>query len=109
MAISASWQGKTIFNVGDIVKISYKIIEENKKERLQAFEGVAIRIRGQGESKTFTVRKIASDRIGVERIFPLNSPYINNLSVTRHPKKKIRRSKLYYLRNQRAKKGKRSK
>ncbi|MBU2592393.1 MAG: 50S ribosomal protein L19 [Patescibacteria group bacterium] len=108
MAISALWQDKTVFNVGDTVKISYKIIEENKKERLQAFEGVVIRIRGSGESKTFTVRKIAADRIGVERIFPLNSPYISDLSVTKHPKRKIRRSKLYYLRNQSGKKGKRA-
>ncbi len=105
MAIQASWQDKTKFNVGDTVRIDYKIVEEGKKERTQPFEGVVISIRGEGESKTFIVRKIATGRIGVERIFPLNSPWIVNLKVVKSPKKRIRRAKLYYLRKK-PKKGK---
>lgn len=105
MAIQANWNNKVKFNVGDTVKIDYKIVEEGKKERTQPFEGVVISIRGRGENKTFTLRKIAIDQIGVERIFPFNSPWIQDLKVVKKPKKKIRRAKLYYLR-EKLKKGK---
>lgn len=105
MAIKTTWQNKVEFHVGDTVRILYKILEEGKKERTQPFEGVVIAIRGRGESKTFTVRKIAVDKIGVERIFPLNSPWIQDLKVVKKPRKKVRRAKLYYLR-QPQKKGK---
>lgn len=98
MAIKAIWQNNVEFRVGDTVRILYKIIEEGKKERTQPFEGVVIAIRGRGENKTFTVRKIAVDGVGVERIFPLNSPWIKKLEVIKKPRKKIRRAKLYYLR-----------
>jgi len=98
MAIKAIWQDKVEFHVGDTVRILYKILEEGKKERTQPFEGIVIAIRGRGESKTFTVRKIAVDKIGVERIFPLNSSWIQDLKVVKKPRKKIRRAKLYYLR-----------
>jgi len=105
MAVQAQWQGKTGFGIGDKVKISYRIVEEGKKERTQPFEGIVISIRGEGEKKTFTVRKIAVDNIGVERIFPLNSPWIASLKVIKKPKKRVRRAKLYYLRKK-AKKNK---
>jgi len=84
------------FRVGDTVKVSYKIIE-GTKERVQPFEGIVISKKGKGVSKTFIVRKIGVDRIGVERIFPLYSPNIVDFEVIK--KGKVRRAKLYYLRD----------
>jgi large subunit ribosomal protein L19 len=106
MAIKATWSDKVEFYVGDTIRIDYKIVEEGKKERTQPYEGVVINIRGAGQSKTFTVRKKAVDNIGVERIFPLNSPWIKNLQVVKKPKRKIRRAKLTYLRQEKGKKKK---
>ena len=83
------------FQVGDTVKVNYKIIE-GKRERIQAFEGYVIKIVGSGVSKTFTVRKKSSG-IGVERTFPFNSPKIDSIEVMR--KGRVRRAKLNYLRN----------
>ena len=83
------------FKSGDQVKVYFKIIEGGN-ERIQVFEGVVIRIKGSGLSKTFTVRKV-SFNIGVERIFPINSPRIEKVEVSRRGK--VRRAKLYYLRN----------
>ena len=83
------------FRAGDTVRVDYKI-KEGDKERIQPFEGIVIAKKGAGEGKTFTVRKIASGEIGVERIFPLNSPWIEKLAVVK--KGKPRRAKLYYLR-----------
>ena len=83
------------FRVGDTVRVDYKIIE-GKRERIQAFEGVVISKKNKGISKTFTVRKISSG-VGVERIFPVNSPKIDKVVVIR--KGKVRRSKLNFLRN----------
>ena len=83
------------FRVGDTVRVDYKIIE-GKRERIQAFEGVVIAKKNKGISKTFTVRKISS-AVGVERIFPVNSPKIDKVVVIR--KGKVRRSKLNFLRN----------
>ncbi|MDR1663015.1 MAG: 50S ribosomal protein L19 [Endomicrobium sp.] len=83
------------FKPGDQVKVYFKIVEGGN-ERIQIFEGVVIRIKGSGFSKTFTVRKI-SFGIGVERIFPINSPRIDKVEIVRHGK--VRRAKLYYLRN----------
>ena len=83
------------FNSGDRVKVHVRVIEGNK-ERIQPFEGDVISIRGGGNSKTFTVRKISSG-VGVERIFPINSPKIAKIEVIRQGK--VRRAKLDYLRN----------
>ena len=82
------------FRVGDTVKVFFKIIE-GKNERIQVFEGVCIAIKGTEAKKTFTVRKI-SYGVGVERIFPIHSPKIEKIEITRYGK--VRRSKLYYLR-----------
>ena len=83
------------FKSGDTVAVHYKVKEGNK-ERIQVFEGVVIRVSGGSVAKNFTVRKISSG-IGVERIIPLNSPLIEKIEVKRIGK--VRRSKLYYLRN----------
>ena len=88
------------FEIGDTVKVWVKIIEGDR-ERLQAYEGTVISIRGKGISKSFIVRKI-SYGVGVERIFLLNSPRIDHVDIIR--KAKVRRAKLYYLRNKVGKK-----
>ena len=82
------------FNVGDTVKVMFKVIEGNK-ERVQAYEGIVIARKHGGLSETFTVRRISSG-IGVERTFPIHSPKIESVEVVR--KGKVKRSKLYYLR-----------
>lgn len=82
------------FGPGDTITVSYRIKEGNK-ERIQQYRGVVIRISGEGTKKRFTVRKM-SDNIGVERIFPLESPFIDSIVVNKYGK--VRRAKLYYLR-----------
>ncbi|MDR1813373.1 MAG: 50S ribosomal protein L19 [Tannerella sp.] len=82
------------FNSGDTVTVSYRIKEGNK-ERVQQYRGVVISITGEGVKKRFTVRKI-SENIGVERIFPLESPFIESIAINKRGK--VRRTKLYYLR-----------
>ncbi|AEH50869.1 LSU ribosomal protein L19P [Pseudothermotoga thermarum DSM 5069] len=84
------------FRPGDTVRVHVKVVEGGK-ERIQAFEGIVISIRGSGLGKTFTVRKIASGGIGVERIFPYHSPVIEKIEVVK--KSTSRRAKLYYLRD----------
>ncbi len=83
------------FNVGDTVQVHYKVIE-GSRERVQVYEGTVIKIQGGGARKTFTVRRL-SYGVGVERTFPIHSPRIEKLVVTR--KGKVRRAKLYYLRD----------
>lgn len=83
------------FNVGDNVKVHYRIKEGNR-ERIQVFQGDVIRMAGAGARETFTVRKM-SFGVGVERTFPLHSPKIAKLEVVRHGR--VRRAKLYYLRD----------
>ena len=83
------------FRAGDTVRVAVRV-KEGEKERLQAFEGVVIARRGSGVSATFTVRKI-SNGIGVERIFPVHSPMLGDVTVVRRGL--VRRAKLYYLRN----------
>jgi len=82
------------FGSGDTVSVHYKIREGNK-ERIQTFKGVVIQIKGMGVNKRVTVRKI-SNNVGVERIFPLNSPFIEKIEVNRYGK--VRRARIYYLR-----------
>jgi large subunit ribosomal protein L19 len=82
------------FKAGDTVSVHYKIREGNK-ERIQLYQGVVIQRNSAGVSETFTVRRV-SNGIGVERIFPINSPNIEKVEVNSHGK--VRRSKLYYLR-----------
>lgn len=84
----------TPFNVGDTVRVMFKVIEGNK-ERIQAYEGIVIARKHGGLRETFTVRRISSC-IGVERTFPVHSPKIDNIVVVR--KGTVRRAKLYYLR-----------
>lgn len=87
------------FRSGDTLKVHVKV-KEGSRERVQVFEGVVIRRRGGGVSETYTVRKI-SYGVGVERTFPLHSPTIERIEVIRRGK--VRRAKLYYLRNLRGK------
>ncbi|MBS1586174.1 MAG: 50S ribosomal protein L19 [Bacteroidetes bacterium] len=82
------------FKAGDNITVNYKIIE-GSKERIQSFKGDVVKRQGRGFTQTFTVRKI-SDGIGVERVFPLYSPNIE--SIVLHKTGRVRRSKLYYLR-----------
>ncbi len=82
------------FGPGDNVTVSYKITEGNK-ERIQEFRGDVIQVRGDGSSKMFTVRKI-SNGIGVERVFPLYSPYVDGIAVNKVGR--VRRAKLFYQR-----------
>jgi len=91
-----------VFNVGDTVKVSVKVVEGNR-ERIQAYEGVVTKRQGGGLSETFTVRRI-SYSIGVERTFPLHSPRLDKIEVVRRGK--VRRAKLNYLRDRVGKRAK---
>lgn len=91
----------TEFHVGDTVKVNYKI-KEKDKERTQAFDGIILSISGRGDNKNFLVSKSASDGIRVERIFPINSPWIESIKRLRSPKRTLRRAKLYFLRDSHA-------
>ncbi len=82
------------FGAGDTITVHYKI-KEGSKERIQDFRGVVIQVRGTGEGKMFTVRKM-SGNIGVERIFPMNSPFIEGIDITKQGR--VRRKRIYYLR-----------
>lgn len=86
----------TDFRVGDKIVVNYKI-KEGDKFRVQPYEGIVIAIKGSGLSKTFTVRRMGTANIGVERIFPLHSPSIDSIEIK--VEGKVRRSKLYYLRD----------
>lgn len=82
------------FKAGDTVTVSYKI-KEGSKERIQQYQGVVLQRRGQGPSETFTVRKM-SGNIGVERIFPISSPFLDSITVNKHGS--VRRARIFYLR-----------
>lgn len=90
------------FRPGDNVSVSYKIVE-GAKERIQIFKGDVIQIKGSGKTKTFTVRKI-SGNVGVERIFPFSAPSVVNVAINKRGK--VRRAKLFYLRDRVGKKAK---
>lgn len=87
------------FSAGDDVEVHYSVVEGDK-ERVQIFKGLVIQRRGSGINETFTVRKISSG-VGVERVFPLHSPRIVKVNCVRRGK--VRRAKLYYIRNLRGK------
>lgn len=86
------------FGVGDVVRVSQTIEEEGKKTRTQVFEGTVIAIKNRDEGKSFTVRRIGANKIGVEMIFPLNSPLITKVEVVRRGLRGTRQAKLYYIR-----------
>jgi len=90
------------FRVGDTVRVSFKIVE-GKSERIQAYEGLVIAIKNAGVGKTFTVRK-NSYGVGVERVFPFNSPRVEKVEIIKAGK--VRRAKLYYFRSKVGKKAK---
>jgi len=94
--------GEPGFNVGDTVKVHFKIIE-GKTERIQIYEGLVIAMKNAGIGRTFMVRK-NSYGVGVERVFPLNSPRVEKVEVVRPGK--VRRAKLYYIREKVGKKSK---
>jgi len=113
MANTAAWNDVP-FHVGDTVRVYYKLIEHEKvagktkrevkeetRERTQAFEGIVLAIKGSGVNCMFTVRKIGAGAIGIERIFPLVSPWIKKLEVKKLGA--VRRAKLYYLRDKQGK------
>ncbi len=83
------------YKAGDTITVTYKIKEENK-ERLQKYRGVVIQRRGTGSTETFTVRKM-SGNVGVERIFPISSPFIDSIEVNKRGK--VRRARIFYLRD----------
>lgn len=91
-----------VFKSGDTITVHYKIIEGNK-ERIQQYQGVVIQRSGTGSTETFTVRKI-SGNIGVERIFPISSPFIEKIELNK--KGVVRRAKIFYIRELRGKKAK---
>jgi len=116
MALSAIWKKSDAdskkdvpIHVGDTVRVHYKLIEKEKvagktkrevheetRTRIQPFEGIVIAIKGLGTKLMFTVRKIGVSAIGIERIFPLVSPWISKIDVVKHGK--VRRAKLYFIR-----------
>ncbi|MFT7155388.1 MAG: large subunit ribosomal protein L19 [Parvicella sp.] len=83
------------FSAGDTINVTYKI-KEGEKERLQSFQGVVLQRRGNGSTETFTIRKI-SGNIGVERVFPVNNPFLETIKVIK--KGSVRRARIYYLRD----------
>lgn len=92
------------FHIGDAVRVHQRITETGPKGdriRIQFFEGLVIATRGHGDNKSFTVRRIGAGGIGIERIFPLNSPLIEKVDIV--SKGQVRRAKLYYLRDKSAK------
>ncbi len=91
------------FRIGDTVRISVKVVEEGDKTRTQLFEGVVITKKGSGVRENFTVRRISFGE-GVERNFPVHSPTVQKIELVRTGK--VRRAKLFYLRDQTGKKGK---
>jgi large subunit ribosomal protein L19 len=117
MANNAIWKTvtdekdkKTVFHIGDTIRVHYKLIEHEKvagktkrevheetRERTQVFEGIVIAIKGSRQNEMITVRRIGTGGIGIERIFPLVSPWIIKITVKKTGE--VRRAKLYYLRD----------
>lgn len=102
MALTITY-GDRRFHIGDVVRVQQKVHEITSKgarTRIQAFEGMVIATRGQGENKSFTVRRIGAGGVGIERIFPVASPLIQGVDVL--TRGAVRRAKLYYLRTKSA-------
>lgn len=99
MAISADIKNTSV-HVGDLIRVHQRILEGDK-ERTQVFEGMVMGIKGRGENRTFTVRKIASAGIGVEKIFPVLSPWLLKIEIKK-PAGRVRRAKLNFIRAQSA-------
>jgi large subunit ribosomal protein L19 len=99
-ALEAVDRGHPQVHSGDTVKVHVRIVEGDR-ERVQVFQGVVIRVRGGGNDANFTVRRIASHGVGVERTFLLKSPRVEKIEVTRSSK--VRRAQLYFLRDLRGK------
>jgi large subunit ribosomal protein L19 len=95
MSLEATHQ-ETTFGVGDSIKV-YQKIKEADKQRTQIFEGIVIAIKNRGQNKTFTVRRV-SQGVGIERIFPVYSPTIDKIEVTKKGLQGVNRAKLYYIR-----------
>lgn len=95
--LSDGKQTETKFSVGDTVRVFTKI-KEGEKTRQQAFEGIVIKIKGRDQSKSFTLRRIGAQQIGIERIIPLESPAIDRIEVVKKGLRGVRRAKLYYIR-----------
>lgn len=95
MAKHLKWQENLEFAVGDTIKV-HQTVSEGEKTRTQIFEGIVIAIRGRESGKSYVVRRIASNNVGVEKIFPANSPIVTKIEIVK--KGKVRRAKLYYLR-----------
>ena len=94
MAADSLKETTPAFEIGDTIRVDVKI-REGERERIQAFEGTVIAKKGSGVAETFTVRRV-SYGVGVERVFPINSPFVEKVTVVR--KGKVRRAKLFYLR-----------
>jgi large subunit ribosomal protein L19 len=99
-SLEAPDRGHPQFGPGDQLKVHVRVVEGDR-ERIQVFQGIVIRLRGGSNDANFTVRRIASHGIGVERTFLLRSPRIDKIEVVRHAK--VRRAQLYYLRDVRGK------
>lgn len=99
-ALEAEDRGHPQLAPGDTVKVHVRVVEGDK-ERIQVFQGIVIRLRGGGNDANFTVRRVASHNVGVERTFLLKSPRIDKIEIVRHAK--VRRAQLYYLREARGK------
>ncbi len=86
----------TILGIGDTIKVHY-LFKEGGKEKRQIFEGILMAISGMDDNKMFTVRKVTKSKVGVERIFPVNSPFIEKVETTK--KGSVRRAKIYFIRD----------
>lgn len=96
MALHAT-HNETKFGVGDVVRVT-QVIQEGDKTRTQGFEGMVIGIKGRGVGKTFTVRRMGAQQVGIEKIFPLAAPVIEKIEVTKKGTPGVKRAKLYYTR-----------
>ena len=100
MAISTQ-HNETKFGIGDTVRVHLRVNEQSKdkKSRVQVFEGMVIAIKGVGSRKSFTVRRIGSQKIGIEQIFPISAPTVEKVEVAREGMRGSRHAKLYFTRN----------